>query len=75
MHAHVNPHAWSKISRTYEAGFILQNIIEIYKTSAVRSRISSKFIFASCVEYFDRAYDVFNVTSSKMLVLIKMDKT
>ena len=41
----------------------------------MRSRISSKFIFASCVEYFDRAYDVFNVTSSKMLVLIEMDKT
>ena len=33
------------------------------KTSAVRSRISSKVIFASCVRYFDRAYYGFYVTS------------
>ena len=26
------------------------------KTSAVRSRISSNLVFASCVGYFDRAY-------------------
>ena len=36
------------------------------KTSALRSRISSKLIFASCVEYFDRAYYGFYVTSSRM---------
>ena len=40
-----------------------------WKTSAVRSRISSKLIFASCVGYFDRAYYGFCVTSSRMLVL------
>ena len=44
------------------------------KTSAVRSRISSKLIFASCVGYFDRAYYGFCVTSSRMLVLIEGDK-
>ena len=49
--------------------------IKILKTSAVRSRISSQFIFASCVEYFDRAYDVFDVTSSRMLVLIERAKS
>ena len=53
------------------------------KTSAVRSRISSKLIFASCVGYFagdtsirgyfDRAYYGFYVTSSRMLVLIEGD--
>ena len=42
--------------------------------SAVRSRISSELIFASCVGYFDRAYDGFYVTSSRMLVLIEGDK-
>ena len=36
------------------------------KTSAVRSRISSKLIFASGVGYFDRAYYGFRVTSSRM---------
>ena len=40
------------------------------KTSAVRSRISSKLIFASCVGYFDRAYYGFYVASSRMLYLI-----
>ena len=35
----------------------------------MRSRISSKLIFASCVGYFDRAYYGFYVTSSRMLVL------
>ena len=35
-------------------------------TSAVRSRISSKLIFASCVGYFDRAYCGFYVTSSRI---------
>ena len=30
--------------------------VEKKKTSAVRSKISSKLIFASCVGYFDRAY-------------------
>ena len=46
------------------------------KTSAVRSRISSKLIFASCVGCFDCAYYeyVFRVTSSRMLVLIEGDK-
>ena len=34
------------------------------KTSSVRSRISSKRIFASCVGYFDRAYYGSSVTSS-----------
>ena len=41
------------------------------KTSAVRSRISSNLIFASCVGYFDRAYYGFYVTSSRMIVLIE----
>ena len=41
--------------------------IRIKKTSAVRSRISSQLIFASCVGYFDRAYYGFYVTSSRML--------
>ena len=41
------------------------------KTSAVRTRISSKLIFASCVGYFDLAYYGFYVTSSRMLVLIE----
>ena len=31
-------------------------ITKIKKTTAVRSRILSKLIFASCVGYFDRAY-------------------
>ena len=44
------------------------------KTSAVRSRISSKLISASCVGYFDRAYYGFYVTSSRMLVLTEGDK-
>ena len=43
---------------------------KIKKTSAVRSRISSKLVFASCVGYFDRAYYGFYVTSSRMLVLV-----
>ena len=57
--------------------FLLTTIIhfehyyEIKKRSAVRSRISSKLIFASCVGYFDRAYCGFYVTSSRMLVLIE----
>ena len=44
------------------------------KTSAVRSRISSKLTFASCVGYFDRAYYGFYVTPSRMLVLFEEDK-
>ena len=36
--------------------FIDSSILLNEKTSAVRSRISSKLIFASCVGYFDRAY-------------------
>ena len=44
------------------------------KMSNVRSRISSKLIFASCVGYFDRAYYGFSVTSSRMLVLIEGNK-
>ena len=44
-------------------------------TSAVRSRISSKLIFASCVGYyFDRACYGFCVTSSRTLVLTEGDK-
>ena len=39
----------------------------------MRSRISSKLIFASCVGYFDRAYYGF-MTSSRMLILIEGDK-
>ena len=39
----------------------------------MRSRISSRIIFASCVGFFDRAYYGFYVTS-RMLVLIKGDK-
>ena len=42
-------------------------IIRTKKTSAVRSRISSKLIIASCVGYFDRAYYGYYVTSSRML--------
>ena len=41
------------ISHTYHQ---VHNIIKIKKTTAVRSRILSKLIFASCVGYFDRAY-------------------
>ena len=37
-------------------------ILQKKKTSAVRSRISSKLIFASYVGYFDREYHGFNVT-------------
>ena len=37
----------------------------------MRSRISSKLIFASFVGYFDRAYYGFYVISSTMLVLIE----
>ena len=46
----------------------------IKKTSAVRSRISSKLIFASCVGYFDRAYYGFYVTSSWMFVFFEGNK-
>ena len=41
--------------------------------SAVRSRISSKLIFASCVGYFDRVYYGFYVTSSRLLDLTEGD--
>ena len=41
---------------------------EIQKKAAVRSRISSKLIFASCVGYFDRAYYGLYMTSSRMLI-------
>ena len=41
------------------------DILKIKKTSAVRSRISSKLISASYVGYFDRAYYGFYVTSSR----------
>ena len=34
-----------------------------HKTSAIRSRISSKLMFASCVWFFDRAYYGFHMTS------------
>ena len=44
------------------------------KTSAVRSRISSKLIFASCVGYFDRAYSGFYVTSSTMLLIVLIER-
>ena len=37
----------------------------------MRSKISSKLIFASCVGYFDRAYYGFYVTSSRTLILIE----
>ena len=37
----------------------------------MRSRISSKLIFASCVGYLDRTYYGFYVNSSRMLVPIK----
>ena len=40
----------------------------------MRSRISPKLIFASCVGYFDSAYYGFYVTSSRILVLIEGDK-
>ena len=52
----------------------MHHIIYNFKTLAVRSRVSSKVIFASCVGYFDRAYDGFYVTSSKMLVLVEGNK-
>ena len=48
--------------------------LRITKTSAVRSRVSSKLIFASCVGYFDRAYYGFHVTSSRMSALIEGNK-
>ena len=60
--------------------FLLTTIIQfehyykIKKPSAVRSRILSKLIFASCVGYFDRASYGFYVTSSRMLVLNERDK-
>ena len=41
----------------------------------MRSRISSKLVFASCVGYFDRAYYGFYVTSSRMLVLEETNLT
>ena len=43
-----------------------QTYVSQKKTSAVKSRISSKLITASCVGYFDRAYCGFYVTSSRM---------
>ena len=50
------------------------NIKKNYKTSTVRSRISSKLIFARWVRYFHRACLGFYVTSSRMLVLISGNK-
>ena len=47
---------------------------EIKRTSAVRSKISAKLIFSSCVGYSDRSYYGFYVTSSRMLVLIEGNK-
>ena len=49
-------------------GFTQYNILLLRneKTSAVRSRISSKLIFASYVACFDRAYYGFYVTSLRM---------
>ena len=44
------------------------------KKAAVRSRIPSKLMFASCVGYFDRAYYRFYLTSSGMLVVTEEDK-
>ena len=41
----------------------------------MRSRISSKLTFASCVGYFDRAHYGFYVTSSRMLVLVEGKKS
>ena len=40
----------------------------------MRSRISSKLIFASCVGYVERVYSGLYVTSSMMLVLIEGSK-
>ena len=40
----------------------------------MRSRISSKLVFVSCVGYFNHAYYGFYVTSSRMFVLIEGDK-
>ena len=40
----------------------------------MRSRISSKLIFASCVGYFDRAYYGFYVTSSRLLVFVEEEQ-
>ena len=39
----------------------------------MRSKISSKLIFASCVGYLDRTYYGFYVNSSRMLALIEGD--
>ena len=50
-----------------------EHCYKIKKTSAVRSRISSKLIFASYVGYFDRAYCGFYVTS-RVSVLVGGDK-
>ena len=49
--------------------FLLKHRVSI--VTGMRSRISSKLIFASCVGYFDRAYYGLYVTSSIMLVLIE----
>ena len=45
-------------------------ILSNKKTSAVRWRISSKLIFATCVEYFDRAYYGFYATSRRMILVV-----
>ena len=42
---------------------------------AVRSRVSSNLIFASCVRYCDRAYYGFSMTLSRTLVLIEGNKS
>ena len=69
---------WSKKQQDRKSSCWLllftSNIIINTKTSAGRSRISSKLIFASCVGYFDRVYNGFYVTPSRMLVLIEGNK-
>ena len=62
------------VGRVYSI-FILTVYYYFYKIKKrqLRSKISSKLIFASCVGYFDRAYYGFYVTS-RMLVVIEEDK-
>ena len=60
--------------------FQMTTIVDIehyYKIimSAVRSRVSSNIIFASCVRYCDRAYYGFSMTLSRTLVLIEGNKS
>ena len=51
-------------------------MLTYYITSALlyAGSVYRVLLFASCVGYFDRTYNGFYVTSSRMLVLIEGDK-